>query len=101
MGEQDPSNCGNKAFKPCSVHRPKSKHTSEECYKTPKNDKRQVQDKKCQYEAHHNNAFYTSDDNESRISTDTPDPSEDPASASSKSKNPTRMRIIIFILIKK
>ncbi len=29
---------------------------------------------------------YTSDDDESRISTDTPVPSEDPASASSKSK---------------
>jgi hypothetical protein len=47
--------CGNKAFKPCSMHRPKSKHTSKECYKNPKNNKCQVPDKKCQYEAHHNN----------------------------------------------
>jgi hypothetical protein len=68
------------------VHRQKSKHTSEECYKNPKNNKRQVQDKKHQYKAHHNDVHYTSDDDESRISTDTPVPSEDPASASSKSK---------------
>jgi hypothetical protein len=34
-----PSNCGDKAFKPCLVHGPKSKHTSKECYKYPKNDK--------------------------------------------------------------
>ncbi len=40
-----PSDCGDKAFKPCLVHGPKSKHTSEECYKNPKNDKRQLQDK--------------------------------------------------------
>jgi hypothetical protein len=40
-----PSDCGNKAFKPCLVHGLKSKHMLEECYKNPKNDKRQVQDK--------------------------------------------------------
>jgi hypothetical protein len=33
-----PSDRGDKAFKPCLVHGPKSKHTSEECYKNPKND---------------------------------------------------------------
>jgi hypothetical protein len=81
-----PSDCSDKAFKPCLVHGPKSKHTSEECYRNPKNDKRQVQDKKRQYEAHHNNLHYTSDDDKLCISTDTPVPSEDPASASSKSK---------------
>ncbi len=42
--DRTPSDCNNKAFKPCSVHGPKSKHTSEECYKNPKNNKRQVQD---------------------------------------------------------
>jgi hypothetical protein len=26
-----PSDCGNKAFKPCLVHGPKSKHTFKEC----------------------------------------------------------------------
>jgi hypothetical protein len=41
-----PYDCSNKAFKPCLVHGPKSKHTSKECYKNPKKDKRQVQDKK-------------------------------------------------------
>jgi hypothetical protein len=35
---------------------------------------------------HHNNARYTSDNNKLRISTNTPVPCEDPASASSKSK---------------
>ena len=35
---------------------------------------------------HHNNVHYTSEDDKLRISTDTPVPSEDPASASSKSK---------------
>jgi hypothetical protein len=81
-----PSNRGNKAFKPCSVHGPKSKHTSKECYKNLKNNKCQLQDKKSHYEAHHNNARYTSDNDESRLSTDTPVPSEDPESASSESK---------------
>jgi hypothetical protein len=75
-----------KAFKPCLVHGPKSKHTSEECYKNPRNTKHQLEDKKHSHEAHHNNARYTSDDDESRLSTDTPVPSEDPASASSESK---------------
>jgi hypothetical protein len=95
-----PSDRGNKVFKPCLVHGPKSKHTSEECYKNPKNNKRQVQDKKSQYEVHHNDMRYMSDDDKSCISTDTPVPSEDPASASSKREKPTRMRIIIFISIK-
>jgi hypothetical protein len=31
-----PSDCGNKAFKPCLVHGPKSKNTSEECTRTPR-----------------------------------------------------------------
>ncbi len=52
----------------------------------PQDDKHQVQDKKHQYKTHHNDVRYTSDDNESCISTDTPVPSEDLASASSKSK---------------
>ncbi len=81
-----PSDCSDKAFKPCLVHGQKSKHTSEECYKNPKNDKRQVQDKKCQYRVHHNDAGYTNNNDKSRLSTDAPVPSEDPASASSKSK---------------
>ncbi len=37
--DRTPSDCGDKAFKPCLVHGPKSKHTSEECYKNPKNNK--------------------------------------------------------------
>ncbi len=40
-----PSDCGDKVFTPCLMHGPKSKHTSEEYYKNPKNNKRQVQDK--------------------------------------------------------
>jgi hypothetical protein len=85
--DRNPSDCGNKVFKPCSTHGPKSKHTSEECYKNPKNlNKHQTHDKKRQYEAHHNNAGYTSDNNELHISANTPVPSEDPASAFSKSK---------------
>jgi hypothetical protein len=54
--------------------------------KIPKNNKHQVQDKKCQYKAHHNDARYTSDNDELCISTNTPVPSEDPASASSESE---------------
>ncbi len=82
-----PSDCGNKAFKPCSTHGPKSKHTSKGCYKNPKNqNKHQTHDKKHQYEVHHNNVGYTSDDGELRISADTLVSSEDPPSASSKSK---------------
>jgi hypothetical protein len=76
----------NKAFKPCSVHRPKSKHTSEECHKNPRNAKCQSYDRKRLHEAHHNDARYTSKDNESHSSTDAPAPSEDPASASSGSE---------------
>jgi hypothetical protein len=81
-GDKTPSDRGNKAFKPCSVHGPKSKHTSEECHKTPKNDKHQLQDKKHHYKVHHNDAK----DDEPCFSTNTPVPSEDPASASSKSE---------------
>jgi hypothetical protein len=70
------------------MHRPKSKHTSEECYKNPKNqNKHQAYDKKHQYKAHHNNTCYTSDDDELCASVDMPVPSEDPASASSEGKN--------------
>ncbi len=44
--DKTPSDCGNKAFKPCSMHGPKSNHTFEECYKNPKNqDKHQAHDK--------------------------------------------------------
>jgi hypothetical protein len=42
---------------------------------------------KPQYEVHHNNACYTSDDDELRATVDMPVPSEDPASASSEGKN--------------
>ncbi len=35
--DKTPSDCGNKAFKPCSIHGPKSNHTSKESYKNPKN----------------------------------------------------------------
>ncbi len=75
-----------KAFKPCSVHRPKSKHTSEECHKNSRNAKRQPYDRKRSHEAHRNDARYTSKDDESRSSTDAPAPSEEPVSASSGSK---------------
>ncbi len=84
--EKTPPDCGDKAFKPCLVHGPKSKHTSEECYKNPKNNKCQLQEKKHHYKAHHNNARYTSNNDELRFSTDTPVSSEDPVSASSESK---------------
>jgi hypothetical protein len=85
--DKTPSDHCNKTFKPCSTHGPKSKHTSKECYKNPKNHhKHQTHDKKCQYEAHHNNAHHTSDNDELTISANTPVPSEDPASASSESK---------------
>jgi hypothetical protein len=49
--------------------------------------KHQTYNKKRQYKAHHNNAHYTSDNNELHTSVDTPVPSEDPVSASSKGKN--------------
>jgi hypothetical protein len=81
-----PAERDNKAFKPCLVHGPKSKHTSEECHKNPRNAKCQSYDRKRSHEAHHNDARYTSKDNESRSSTDAPAPSEDPASASSGSE---------------
>jgi hypothetical protein len=81
-----PAERDNKTFKPCLVHGPKSKHTSEECHKNPRNAKCQSYDRKCTHEAHHNDARYTSKDDESCYSTDAPAPSEDPASASSGSK---------------
>jgi hypothetical protein len=44
--DKTPSDRGNKAFKPCSTHGPKSNHTLKECYKNPKNQvKHQVHDK--------------------------------------------------------
>ncbi len=84
--DKTPPDRSDKAFKPCSVHGPKGKHTSEECYKNPRNDKHQLQDKKRPHEAHHNDARYTSNDDESRSTMDTPVPSEDLASASSESE---------------
>jgi hypothetical protein len=96
-----PSDRGNKAFKPCPVHELKSKHTSKECYKNHKNNKHQVQDKKCQYEAHHNDARYTSDDDKSCSSTDTPVLSEDLASASSKSNKTDEDEIYHLCIEKK
>jgi hypothetical protein len=86
--DKTPSDCGDKAIKPCSTHGPKSNHASKECYKNPKNqNKHQAHNKKNQYKVHHNNARYTSDDDESRASANTLVPSEDLASASSKGKN--------------
>jgi hypothetical protein len=82
-----PAERNKKAFKPCSVHGPKSKHTSEECHKNPRNAKSQPYDRKRSHEAHHNDVRYMSKDDESRSSTDAPAPSEDPASASSGSKD--------------
>jgi hypothetical protein len=65
-----PAERDNKAFKPCSVHGPKSKHTFEECHNNPRNAKHQPYDRKHLHEAHHNDARYTSEDDESRSSTD-------------------------------
>ncbi len=81
-----PAERNKKVFKPCSVHGPKSKHTSEECHKNPRNAKRQPYDRKRLHEAHHNDARYTSKDDESHSGTEAPAPSEDPASASSGSE---------------
>jgi hypothetical protein len=81
-----PAEGNKKVFKPCLVHGPKSTHTSEECRKIPSNAKRQPYDRKRSHESHHNDARYTSEDDESHSSTDAPAPSEDPASASSGSK---------------
>jgi hypothetical protein len=81
-----PAEHNKKAFKPCSVHGPKSKHTSEECHKNPWNAKHRPYDRKHLHEAHHNDVRYTSKEDESRSSTDAPAPSEDPVSASSGSK---------------
>ncbi len=68
-----------------------------ECYKNPKNqNKRQAHNKKRQYEAHHNNTHYTSDNYESHASVNTPISCEDPASASSKGKT-IKTRTIIFM----
>jgi hypothetical protein len=95
------SDRGNKVFKPCSVHGPKSKHPSDECYKNPKSNKRQVQDKNvntrritmmratqvtitsCALALIHRSQVRTQHQPLGRA------------------KKPTRMRIIIFILIKK
>jgi hypothetical protein len=85
--DKTPSDCS-KAFKPCPMHGPKSNHTFKECYKNPKNqDKRQAHNKKHQYEVHHNNTHYTSDDDGLHASVDMAVPSEDPASTSGKGKN--------------
>jgi hypothetical protein len=54
--------------------------------RTPRTANVNLKTKKCHYKAHHNNACYTSNDDKSRLSTDTMVPSEDPASASSKSE---------------
>jgi hypothetical protein len=54
--------------------------------RTPRTANINLKTKKRHYNAHHNNAHYTSDDDESHLSTDTLVPSEDPASASSKSE---------------
>jgi hypothetical protein len=81
-----PAERNNKMFKPCSVHGPKGKYTSEECHKNPRNAKCQSYDRKHSHEVHHNDARYTSKDDESHSSTDAPAPSEDPASASNGSK---------------
>ncbi len=81
-----PAERNKKAFKPCWVHKPKSKHTSEECHQNPRNAKCQPYDRKRSHEVHHNDARYTSKDNESRSSTDAPAPSEDSGSASSGSE---------------
>ncbi len=51
-----------------------------------KNAKRQPYDRKHSHEAHHNDACYTSKDDESRSGTDAPAPSDDPAWASGRSK---------------
>jgi hypothetical protein len=65
--DKAPSDHGNKAFKPCSTHGLKSKHTSEECYKNPKKqNKHPTHNKKRQYVAHHNDTHYTRDDDELR-----------------------------------
>jgi hypothetical protein len=85
-----PAERDNKAFKPCSVHGPKSKHTSEKCHKNPRTAKHQSYDRKCLHEVHHNDARYTSKDDESHSSTDTP---------AVGAKN-TKMRITIFKLPK-
>jgi hypothetical protein len=54
--------------------------------RTPRMINVKFKTKKRQYKAHHNDVCYTSDDDESCISTDTLVPSEDPTSASSESK---------------
>jgi hypothetical protein len=59
-----PAERDKKAFKPCSVYGPKSKHTSEECHKNPSNAKHQPYDRKRLHEVHHNDACYTSKDDE-------------------------------------
>jgi hypothetical protein len=82
-----PSYSGDKVFMTCPTHRQKSNHTFKECYKNPKNqDKHQVNKKKCLHESHHNDACYTSDDDELSASVDTPVPSEDQASVLSEDK---------------
>ncbi len=52
----------------------------------PKEQQTSTSRQEAPHEAHHNNARYTSDDDESCSSMDTLVPSEDPASASSKSE---------------
>jgi hypothetical protein len=94
-----PAEHNNKAFKPCSMHGPKSKHTSEDCHKNPRNAKRQPYDRKHLHEAHHNDACYTSEDDESRSSTSAPAPVRIQRQLQVGAKN-TKMRITIFKLPK-
>ena len=68
-----------KNFKPCHVHRPKSQHSFKKCFKNPKNQDKNSYDKKCNYEAYHNDERNVSKDGESRASVDSPPASNSPA----------------------
>ncbi len=85
----DSSRCNNTATR-CSRHAwctgRRASTPPRSATKTPRTTNIKFKTKKHQYKAHHNNAHYTSDYEELRISTNTPVPSEDPVSASSESK---------------
>ncbi len=61
MGEQDPFWLRQQGVQAMPGARAEEQAHLRGVLKNPKNNKRQVQYKKCQYKAHHNNARYTSD----------------------------------------
>jgi hypothetical protein len=73
-----------KAFEgqPCHIHRPKSQHSFDKCYKNPRNQETNFSDKKRSHKAHHKDEQEAIEDEESNASMDSPPASDSPASQS-------------------